>query len=235
MKKLILTSLAMVAGVTLGYSQGAITIASTAPGFLISTNGSSLPVPEGIGAAGTGANTYYYDVLATAYTGTPATTYAALSSSLWTDTGVLAANSGLTKGGVGNPGTTTSAANTFGSPTGSAYSTAATEYYVIVGWSANEGTTWATVKNELSTGVWNTPPGTGWFGASPLAYNEAGGANGLSTVNLLSGGSAFTGLAGSGLTGGFQLLPVVPSPEPTTIALGVMGGLSLLALRRKKA
>jgi len=235
MKKLILTSLALAASVTLGYSQGAITIANSSAGFLISTNGSSLTIPEGTGAAGTGAASYYYDVLATAYTGTPGTSYAALSSSLWTDTGVLAANNSLTKGGVANPSTTTSAANTFGSPTGSTYSTATTEYYVIVGWSANEGTTWATVKNELSTGIWTTPPGTGWFGVSPLAYNEAGGANGLSTVNLLNGGSAITGLAGSGLTGGFQLLPVVPSPEPTTIALGVMGGLSLLALRRKKA
>jgi hypothetical protein len=60
MKKLIITSLALVAGITLGYSQGAINIASTSAGYLISTNGSAGGL--GTGPAGTGANTYYYTV-----------------------------------------------------------------------------------------------------------------------------------------------------------------------------
>jgi hypothetical protein len=232
MKKLILTSLALVAGVTLGYSQGAITIANTAAGYLISTNTGTPLVSGVVGAAGTGANSYYYTVLQANYGGaSPSTSDSALVSATWTWTGLLAANSGLTKGGVGNPNTTTAAAGTFGLPTGSTYSTAPTEYYVIVGWSSIEGTSWSTVANELQN---NDLVVGGYFGVSPLAYNEAGGANGLGTVNLLNGGSTITGLSGSGLTSGFDLY-IVPTPEPSTIALGVMGAASLLALRRKKA
>jgi len=233
MKKLILTSLALVAGVTLGYSQGAITIANTASGYLISTNTGTPQVSGVVGAAGTGGSSYYYTVLAAAYGGaTPSEANSALANTgIWTWTGLLAANSGLTKGGVGNPNTTTSAAGTFGLPTGASYSTAPTEYYVIVGWSANEGTSWATVATELQN---NNLVAGGYFGVSPVAYNEAGGANSLGTVNLLNGGSATTGLAGSGLTGGFDLYQV-QVPEPSSIALGVMGAASLLALRRKKA
>lgn len=235
MKKLIITSIALVAGVSLGYSQGLITIANSTAAYFISTNNLSGNGPGNltVGDAGKILTSGLYDYTVLASSTIQGTTDADLAnSSMWTWTGVTAGNS-TTAGGIGTPNTTTSAAGTFGQPTGASYSTAPTEYYVILGWSVNEGTSWATVSGELANGT--LVPG-GYFGVSPVAYNEAGGGpNGLSPTALVSGSSG-TGLAGSGLTGGFDLYSVpTPTPEPSTIALGVMGAASLLALRRKKA
>jgi hypothetical protein len=232
MKKTILTSLAFVVGISLGYSQGTITIANTVSTYLISTNGASQGL--GTGPAGTGANSYYYTVLTstTAYpAGTvPGDSNAQLGNSAdWQYTGVLAPNSGLTKGGVSNPGTTTTITGTWGAPSTSAYNSGTAEYYVIVGWSSSEGTSWSTVASELAN---NTLVSGGWFGVSPVAYDYSGGGpQGDTVVNVLNAPGE-TGLAGAGLSAGFDLYPV---PEPTTIALGVLGAASLLALRRKKA
>ena len=166
----------------------------------------------------------------------PTTDSALANTADWTWTGLSASNLAGTPGAVGNPNTTVSAAGTFGVPTGATFSTAPTEYYVVLGWSASEGTAWSTVSGELANNGAGLVTG-GYFGVSPVAYNEAGGGTALggSTTPLL-GGSTYTSLAGSGLTGGFDLYSIgTPTPEPSTIALGVMGAASLLALRRKKA
>jgi hypothetical protein len=232
MKKLILTSLALVAGMALGYSQGAITIANSTSTYFISTD-TGTPAHSGtVGKAG-GAGNYYYTVLATAYpgTGVPAEDNASLANaSIWTWTGV-SGDSYITAGGIALlNGNTTSANGTFGLSTAATYASAPTEYYVIVGWSKNEGTTWAAVSSELAN---NSLVQGGFFGVSPVAFQEAGGSYGSGsqpTVNLFGNPTALTG---GGLSSGFDLYATVP--EPSTIALGVMGAASLLALRRKKA
>jgi hypothetical protein len=229
MKNIILTSLALVAGVTLGYSQGSVTIANTTSAYFISTNNTSGAAAGGLTTGA--AKGFDYTVLASS--SVQGTTDADLvNSSMWTWTGITAAT-GLSAGSIGTPNTTISASGTFGVPTGGSYASAPTEYYVIVAWSAtgsaSEGTSWATVSSELAN---NTLVAGGYFGVSPVAYEEAGGGPESLGATPLVAGNAITLLAGAGLTGGFQVSPV---PEPTTIALGVLGAASLLALRRKKA
>jgi len=105
---------------------------------------------------------------------------------------------------------------------------------MIVGWSANEGTSWATVVLELNgTEPWPVTGPDSWFGQTPVAFNYAGGGSGLPTpaaaVSVWAG-SAATQLPGSGGVSGVILLPI---PEPSTMVLAGLGGLSLLLFRRR--
>jgi hypothetical protein len=177
-----------------------------------------------VGNAGTGSSSYYYAVLDSTAGSAPSTSQSALgNSSIWTYSGIFAPNAPLTKGGINAPSTTT--ALNWAAPSGSTYSTAGDDYFVIVGWSAIEGNSWSTVSTELENG---SLVAGGFFGVSPVAQDYAGGgAASLPTVNLWG-----TGATGQGLTSGFDLYAV---PEPTTLALSALGGLSLLAFRRKKA
>jgi hypothetical protein len=96
--------------------------------------------------------------------------------------------------------------------------------FIIVGWSANLGTTWSVVSAELAAD-WATlnPAIPYFFGVTPM-------------------GSATPTSSPSPAT---QLFPIVgntfalnevtpPVPEPTTMALAALGGASLLLFRRKK-
>lgn len=242
--------MAVLTGAFMAHSQGFVVL-SDATANTVQTNGSS--IGQGTGRTANTANGFFYELLDmtsasyTGLTGTQQSGAAALlqnstAVSLWTDAGVSGVNTGgLTSGGVvgqgGNGGTT--AAN-WGAPTGSTYATGPTDYYVIVGWSSNEGTTWATVSAELTSGNWNVSGSGagGWFGETGVFFNESGNpAQSLNAVNVW-GTSGATTLAGSGTPGGtgiLQLMPVVPVPEPTTLALAGLGGISMLFLRRRKA
>jgi len=47
--------------------------------------------------------------------------------------------------------------------------------FVVVGWSANLGSNWLTISNDVATGAWNTSDGcNGYFGVSPIGYGIAG-------------------------------------------------------------
>jgi hypothetical protein len=239
MKKLVLTAMALAAGITLSHAQGTITISSTAA--VVFTNGATSGAAFG-GAAGA----YSYEVLAmtsTAFAGLSgqqqAGVYSLLANqsdiSLWSDTGITGTSTTLHQGGISSTATTT-ANGTWAAPTsGAGYSTAPSyDYYSIIGWSSALGN-WATVSAELAA---NSLGGTsGWFGQSGTAYNYAGGgASGLGSVSLFAG-SAATGLAGSGglPSTGAVVLNALPVPEPATLALAGLGGLSMLFLRRRKS
>ena len=114
-------------------------------------------------------------------------------------------------GAVNSDGTTTIPFATAASPVN----------VVTIGWSSNIGSTVASVES-----FFNTPNATGFTGETAVNTVSAGSVpgSGSSTAN-----NVFSGITG------LQLGQVVTTPEPTSIALGVMGGLSLLALRRKKA
>jgi hypothetical protein len=96
---------------------------------------------------------------------------------------------------------------------------------VAVGWSSNIGATYQSVEAFFS----GAGPSSGFVGESAVASIPAGSVPG-------SGNAPYESLFGSqtGQVGGLKLGDTAV-PEPTSIALGVMGGLSLLALRRKKA
>jgi len=94
---------------------------------------------------------------------------------------------------------------------------------VAVGWSSNIGTSIANLEGFFA----GDGPISGLVGESAVASIPAGSVPGTGQA---SPESLFG--TGAGQVGGLVL--AVASPEPTTLALGVMGGLSLLALRRRK-
>jgi len=98
---------------------------------------------------------------------------------------------------------------------------------VVIGWSANIGSTISALEAFLAN------PSATEQGTQTFVGESAVGVG----VTLGNGGSIGTPAA-FGATGvpGFTLGEVpVQSPEPTTIALGVIGAASVLAFRRKKA
>lgn len=224
------------------YSQGTIGLGSASG--IVYTNGSS--ISEGTGPMVGPSASYYFEVLDmtsgdwTSLSGAQQSEAADLldnpsAVSLWTDSAVGAINSSLHAGGI-NGVISTTAAN-WSAPSGSTSYGPDYDYYVVVGWSSNEGTSWSTVSGELG-GSWADD---GWFGETAVAYNYAGG--GLLPAVSVWATSATTGLDGSGFPGTsdeLTLVPVSPSellliPEPSTWALAGIGCLSMLFLRRRKA
>jgi hypothetical protein len=245
MKKLVLTCLSLIVGAGLVHAQGLVSI--TAGGGTVQTNGALL---GGVSGNIRGLGNYDFELLdmtSTAWSALSSQGQAAAgnlfangayaTNGVWSDSG-LTGNSSSTAGAVSGSGGTggTTAAN-WGAPTSSAYTSGSIDYYVIVGWSSNEGTTWAAVSQELASGNWNVLGAGAWFGETTVAYNYAGGGGGspaASVVNLW-GNSGGTGLAGSGESGTNPELVLTPVPEPTTLALAGLGGISMLFLRRRKA
>ena len=107
---------------------------------------------------------------------------------------------------------------------GQAYNGGTSYYTMLVGWSANLGTSFSTVLNDYSTGTW-----TGASLSSPGFFGFEQG--GDVAPNSASPG---TGVGALGFGNNTLVLYSVPVPEPTTLALAGLGGLSMLFLRRRK-
>lgn len=171
------------------------------------------------GKTATTAGGFYYEVLynTSATEASVPTTLTALEA--WSDAGLSAVNSTSTAGAILTTGQGTADAvaglNTTGSIT-----------LMVVGWSANLGTSLSSVESKLAVDSGWT--GNAFFGTSSLGYLALNTGNPGSTIIGVG-----TGQIDSPVTELYEV--PVASPEPTTIALGVVGGLSLLALRRKKA
>jgi len=140
---------------------------------------------------------------------------------------------------------------------------AAIQSMLSSGWSIGEyfgggsnivTTTGAKGAITASPGVFELQGGTGTsgssiemiffaFNASDTALATGAGGNGLSSVTALGWSNPFSTTVGSGSSdpnaGGGQSgangFGVAPVPEPTTLALAGLGGLSMLFLRRRKA
>jgi hypothetical protein len=180
-------------------------------GGLSNIPGGTTGLASGSGAAPSG---YYYALLGQLYTGTLVnSTYATLLTDGWSysgDTGVNGLSAGRIAGGA-NFQTT------------AGFAVGVNNQFIIAGWSSNLGTTWAAVSAQLASGVW-TPSGVapGFFGVSSVG-------TGLGSA---SPPEAILNVAGA-ITTGFTLY-AVPVPEPATFALAGLGGLALLAFRRRK-
>jgi hypothetical protein len=241
MKKLIVTALTLVMGAALTRSQGIVSLQFGVSGTVYTNT------PSASGPIHGGLNAYYFEALdmtQSQWNSLTAGQQAAAANilenpsavSLWTDTAISGANYTVANGGVtglgGAAGTT--AAN-WGAPTGASYATGSIDYYVIVGWSANLGSSWSTLASEIEGSGFGSISGVPFFGESAVAYNYSGGGpSALPPVSLWAT-SAATGLAGSGFSTSQQALTLYAMPEPTTIALAGLGGLSMLFLRRRKS
>jgi hypothetical protein len=227
MKKILVTMLGLVAGATFVHAQGLVEIAAR-PAGSVQTNTSSfylqnpgsqvrgaIPTQATVGAA------YDFALLIAS------TTTAGDSSPLGADWSqaqifggggafVTASNSVNLAGGVSGSGGISGVGVTGWAP-GTAMNV------MLVGWSAGLGSSWSQVAGLFQAGL--NSPGN-YFGFSGIA-------------NIISGGSGSpasppTSIFGAGIQG-FDLFSAVQVPEPTTLALAGLGGISMLFLRRRKA
>jgi len=196
MKKLVLTSLCTLAVATGAFAQGSVNWASISAAFLTAQinaqnsafTGGTPTTTGGVVTGLTGSN-FYYELLFTSYTGSAApapTSFASLST--WTDSGLEATNSN-TAGRLTTIGQL--AGNNI---TGFSSGGSATNSVMLVGWSANLGTTYATaLANAQSLNF----TGTGYFGESSVGYVQ-GFANGASPgVTVFGNGTV--GASGQGI------------------------------------
>jgi len=106
---------------------------------------------------------------------------------------------------------------------------------VAIGWSGNLGATYSSIDTFFAGGG----PADGWVGESAVATIDAGSVPGdgiVPPVNMF--GDQLGQVSGLQL-GEVSIVPgvtpeVTSTPEPTAIALGILGGVSLLALRRRQ-
>jgi len=103
---------------------------------------------------------------------------------------------------------------------------------MLVGWSANLGSDWATVSNNLAN--WSvaqtTIQGQAFFGETSFGY-RVGNTSPAPGAAIFASAADANGLPIFSLNTQLYLLPV---PEPTSLALAGLGGLSLLLFRRRK-
>jgi hypothetical protein len=238
MRKWLLINIALALGTILTHAQGTITL-NTIMGTVETNDGLSIGP-----ARGTSWTYEVLDMTESQWLGLSAAEQAEAYNlsggdpqavSLWTDSGVSGTGPNLVThaGGIVSVGDATAA--NWAAPTGLSYNTAPSyDYYTVLGWSANLGD-WSAVDNALQGS--NLSGEDGWFGQTGVAFNYAGGGpDGLAPVSVWSD-SQVTGLSNSGMpdgdvAGDLVLYPLLP--EPTTLALVGLGGISMLFLRRRK-
>ena len=220
MKKIVIT-MALTALVGTSYGQGFVTVAGT---MQSSTNNTSITSAwtggtlAGGGALGNVASGQSYRMaLLSSTAGSPVLNLygdATLGTD-WLYTGLLGANNTFAgRMTIGSGLATAAGTGTIG----------VSQNWLLVAWSTSLGTTWAGVASQLAAGDFNNVAGfIGWSAVGVGAASAAAPAPALSVQ--------FT--SGSIIPAGFSLL-ATPVPEPSTMALAGLAGLSLLLFRRRK-
>jgi hypothetical protein len=241
MKKIALTIVCALGASVMAFAQGNVNWGTiTFASVTMQTNstqysplfGGGNAVGGAVGNAGGSAflgTGYYYELLYnTSFSGSQVaipTTLAGLNT--WYDAGLEASNS-----------TTAARITTMNGGNGVAvpWSPGTTDNIVLVGWSANLGSSWSSVSNILqnwSTDAINYANQNSFFGTTKFTGYTTTVATSISTgVTIIGNTAQVTGLPiGNSTLSQLYLLPV---PEPATCALLGLGGLSMLLFRRRK-
>jgi|ERR1039458_1930687 hypothetical protein len=232
MKKLVLTTVCALAVTGAAFAQavnwGSITFAAMTAQTNSTQNspffGGAAVSGGAVGSTVTGSLNTYYELLDTSFSGTQATISTLSSLLAWQDTGLGATNNPTSAGrlSVINP-----------NPSANVSWTTTTNSIVLVGWSANLGSSWGAVSNELATGSYRAILGSqqGFFGVSATGYTTTSPAGTSPGATLFAASANSQGLPIFSQNTQLYLLPV---PEPATMALMGLGGLSLLLFRRSR-
>jgi hypothetical protein len=240
MKKLVLTTVCAFAVSGAAFAQGTVNWSTIVPSAMTAqTNSAVSPLFGGSGSGGivgstaVDANGFFYELLYNAaFTGSQAAapTAAQLFGGTWLDAGLSAVNAAslgrLSPVGANNGATVP-------------WSPGTTNNIVMVGWSADLGTTWTGVSNILaSLALGNNSPlltklagQAGFFGVSAAGYTTTLVPPTAPGASVFGTGATSSGLPIFSLNTSLYALPV---PEPATMALAGLGGLSLLLFRRQR-
>jgi len=228
MKKIAVT-LSLLAVAVGAFAQGQVS-PNNGLGTQFLTNSTGLGGGSGLALSASGP--FFYEVLTAPSTVTTVdSSLQALLSGPWSDTGMLSSNT-ATAGREGTPTGATTVAN---------WGVGVQQSFIVVGWSASEGTSWAQVAARLaganlgSGNVWSGGGLTGgWLGATTVSFRQAGG---VTTAGTIATPSLFgtSGPDAQGTPIGAQSsLFVVNVPEPTSFALAGLGAAALMIFRRRK-
>jgi len=225
MKKLAVTLslLAIAAG---AFAQGSVSPANSGT-TLFRTNSTGAGGLAGTAISSAGGP-YFYEVLtAPSSVTTVDASLQALLSAPWSDTGLTASNTGIA--GRMNAGTTTV----------NNWAASVQQSFVVVGWSANEGSSWSQVAArlagaQLSGGVWTggTLINGGFLGATVVGFRQAGGVTTAGTISTPGLFGSASDAQGTPITSSTDLFVV--APEPTSFALVGLGAAAMMIFRRRK-
>jgi hypothetical protein len=238
MKKLALTSICALAVSGVAFAQGSVNWGNISSAYMTAQTNSTqysplftssgTPVGGAQGAAYQGGNGFLYALLYTTYSGSQATIGSFADLLTWSDTGLMAKDANLSfLAGQLSPIAGTTQATV-------PWAAGQTDSIVLVGWSANLGTDWATVSGLLNSGTYDSVLAgqNGFFGVSATGYIAPNNAN--PGVSVFAGPGQTYGLPINSLNTQLYLLPTSVVPEPATFALAGLGGLSLLLFRRRQ-